>query len=199
MKASKTLILCSANFNLVPSALMTTLECIQDPDVVYRAREEVAAHFPEGQWHSRDTDPKRLLDLPLLSSIYAESLRLHIKVFFFASSPHSDVLLGKWKLPREGLGLVNTDIPHTDTSVWNTKNGLHPVDSFWAERFLVDPSDSSSGPLNTQFTKPNDAMPEHEHEKAGQRKYFSTEGLGGSWIPYGGKSCGIVRNVRGSV
>ena len=178
---------------------MTTLQCIRDPDLVHRVREEVAAHFPEGQLHSKETDPKRILNLPLLSSIYAESLRLHIKVFFFASSPHSDVLLDRWKLPRGGLGLVNTDIPHTDISVWNTKNGLHPVDSFWAERFLVDPADPSSGPLSRQFTRSDDAASEEKHEGAGQHKYFSTQGLGGSWIPYGGKLCGIARKLRGSV
>ncbi|GAP87288.1 putative NACHT and Ankyrin domain protein [Rosellinia necatrix] len=181
----------AANFNLVPSAVVTMLQIILVPGLLQRVRDEMEANVTRSPSGVEGVEFRRLLHLPLLSSVYAEALRLHVKVFFFASSPRSEVSVGKWTLPRGSLGLINTDGPHTDERVWNTQNGRHPVDTFWAERFLVDPSDPSSGPVNPQFR----AQECSERKRGGvpdkspsdkSSKHFSTEGLEGSWIPYGG-------------
>ena len=70
-----------------------------------------------------------------------------------------------------------------DAEVWNIKNGAHPFDKFWAERFLIDLNDSESGP--TRINVPG-------HESTDNKKLiynmdevrFFLEGLEGSWIPY---------------
>jgi hypothetical protein len=57
-------------------------------------RTELAAHFdPPSAF--KTADPKAPpLKLPLLSAVYAETLRLYVKVFSMASSPHNEVNLG---------------------------------------------------------------------------------------------------------
>ncbi|KAI2626821.1 cytochrome P450 [Xylaria nigripes] len=177
----------AANGNLVPSAVMAALRIVSVPGLAQRVRDELAANFgPDFLRDIDHTEPKNILKLPLLSSIYAETLRLHVKVFFFASPPHSDVLVGKWKLPRGSLGLVNTDGLHTEKGVWNTQNGRYPIDSFWAERFIVDPMDPLSGPLNPELRRKSVAGPRQVQTSNESSKYYSTSDVEGSWIPYGG-------------
>jgi hypothetical protein len=79
------------------------------------------------------------------------------------------------------MGLVNSHNSHTDETFWNTKGGLHPVNKFWADRFIYYPNDSTSGPINPGIrndlrTKTGDSTP-----------FFSLDGLDSAWIPYGGK------------
>lgn len=124
-------------------------------------------------------DPKKLDKLPLLSSIYAETLRLYAKSYTIACSPHSDIQLGSWWLPRGEIGLVNSHNAHTDATYWNTKGGLHPVDKFWADRFIYDPNDPSTGPVKPEFR--------NIRKTEDSRPFFSLEGLDSTWIPYGGE------------
>ncbi|KAI0153287.1 cytochrome P450 [Xylariaceae sp. FL1272] len=171
----------AANFNLVPSTLVMALNIIQDPLLLQRVREEINTFFPRGL-SPETADLQRISELPLLSSIYAESLRLYVKVFFFASSARADIILGKWKLPKGTLAVVNTDGPHTrDQGHWNTMRGKRPLDMFWAERFIVHPSDPDSGPVNPDLPRVKEGA--HDAEPS-----FSTAGLDGAWIPYGGGS-----------
>lgn len=101
-----------------------------------------------------------------------------------ASSPHDDVSLGKWKLPRGATGVVSSGISHMDKKYWNDAGGKHPLSEFWPDRFLVNPADPSSGPVRSDQIRPM-----RSRSGDGSRKpYFSTEGLDGVWIPYGGNS-----------
>ncbi|KAL7621629.1 hypothetical protein AAE478_008955 [Parahypoxylon ruwenzoriense] len=167
--------------NTIPSAMMAMLHIIKDRGLLKRLRKEILEHL--GQRPARDISLKQLTKLPLLNSIYAETLRLHVETFFMVSSPHTDVSLGRWRLPKGRIGLVNSNLSHMDANSWNTKVGAHPVDEFWAERFLIDPSDPSSGPINPKI-RGADTRP----GRSGRGDVtFSTEGLEGSWIPYGGE------------
>ncbi|GAW17254.1 hypothetical protein ANO14919_067090 [Xylariales sp. No.14919] len=40
--------------------------------------------------------------------------------------------------------IANTRVQHTNETIWNTKGRQNPLDSFWAERFLVDPTNNTS-------------------------------------------------------
>ncbi|KAI0384469.1 hypothetical protein F5Y04DRAFT_277845 [Hypomontagnella monticulosa] len=110
-------------------------------------------------------------------------LRLYPGVSLMITSPNdTDVLVGKWKLLRRSFGLVGTALVHMDDSFWNTKDDLYPVDTFWADRFLVDPTDPSSGPIKPEIR----ASKRTDREDAGDGEpYYSTDNLEGSWIPYG--------------
>lgn len=158
---------------------MAVFHIFRDPALLQRVRAEVDEYFP----HSSSLDDinyKELWQLPLLSSIQAEVLRLYVDVLLIFSSPHEDTFLGRWRLPRGKKALVSTSIAHRDEAVWNTKEGLHPLDTFWADRFIIDPLDPSMGPLKQGMDLGHDK----EHHS---KPFFSTQGLDGSWIPFGGK------------
>ena len=83
-------------------------------------------------------------------------------------------------LPRDEIVLIATIPSHIDTKIWNIgKAGEHPLDQFWAERFLVYPGDPTSGPKTNKYHQVLDPS-----ERGKPR--FSLNGLGGIWIPYGG-------------
>ncbi|KAJ3562770.1 hypothetical protein NPX13_g8441 [Xylaria arbuscula] len=171
--------------NTVPSILYTVLHIFKDPELLQRIRAEVSERF-NGEvptpWHVKDL--RIFHDMPLLESVYAETLRLYVKVWFMVSSAHTDVALGRWRLPRGDIGVINSDVSHMDESFWNTQEGRHPVDKFWAERFLVDPKDPLSGPINPAVRMQTATATSLEAEK--KTPYFSQAGLMGAWIPYGG-------------
>lgn len=77
-----------------------------------------------------EIDLKTLSNIPLLASIYAETLRLHAKSFTVVSFPVQDTPLGRYRLPKDAMGLINAHVSHMDEDFWNTKSGSHPADSF---------------------------------------------------------------------
>ncbi|KAK8043456.1 cytochrome P450 [Apiospora rasikravindrae] len=169
--------------NSISSAMLAVFHIAKDPQLVRRVREEIAESFGSNPRWTHDVDMSRLSNLPLLSSIYAETLRLYMDAPVVVTAPVADADLGKWRLPRNGLALVNPTLIHKDPSFWNTKDGLHPITSFWADRFLIDPLDPTSGP-----TKPKvrNRGAETRNDKESNKPVFSTQGLEGAWMPYGG-------------
>lgn len=167
--------------NVVPTSMFAAFHIFSDKDLLARVRNDIQHYV--GQGSVQNVDPHHFSkDMPLLSSLYAETLRVYIKVYSVYSSPHADVDLGKWVLPKGALAVLNSEPSHMDATFWNTKGGKYPVNSFWADRFLVDPSDSDSGPTNPAFRRRTTAA-----EKDGAKDpYFSTDGCEGAWIPYGG-------------
>jgi len=109
--------------------------------------------------------------------MYAETLRFGVQIHIPRSAPYHDLHVDGITIPKNKLILINTRLLHMDEEVWNTKAGQQPLDRFWAERFLVDPRDETSGPTKKIF---------RPAENPGRGVYFSADGLEGAWIPYGG-------------
>lgn len=99
---------------------------------------------------------------------------------------------------RKGETLsVSNSLESRDRSVWSTggEGDPHPLDEFWAERFLVYPGDPESGPLRQgrrakiaqEVVDSKETAEEADTERNGKgRPQFSLEGLSSTWIPYGG-------------
>lgn len=75
--------------------------------------------------------------------------------------------------------------------VWNagTPENPHPLDTFWADRFLIYSNDPMSGParkdiLSVKGKHGGSRMMEEKSLETEPR--FSLEGVAGGWIPYGG-------------
>ncbi|KAK8116328.1 cytochrome p450 domain-containing protein [Apiospora sp. TS-2023a] len=171
--------------NVVPSSMMCALHIFRSPGLCDRLRASLSDTVDASDGH---IDMDKVLRKPLLSSVYAETLRLHLQAYVTRSSPHADVKLASWWLPKNRLCMVNTYASHMDAGFWNTRDGTYPVESFWAERFLIDPNDPKSGPVrhgipNSQYTRP--AAPP-KTDQGNDEPFFSVEGLEGAWIPYGG-------------
>ncbi|KAI0455439.1 Pfs, NACHT and ankyrin domain protein [Xylaria acuta] len=168
--------------NLVISCMFGAYHILQDKTLLKRVRHELQEYLGERTVH--EVDPHQLgRDIPLLSSIYAETMRIHIKIYSAYSSPHEDVDLGKYTLPKGALALVNSAPSHMDKSFWNTKNGKYPVETFWADRFIIDPADLESGPINPECRR---SLNRPEKKGDDMKPYFSLDGCEGAWVPYGG-------------
>ncbi|KAI0806446.1 cytochrome P450 [Xylaria sp. FL0064] len=171
--------------NTSPAAFLATWHIFKDRSLLSRIRSDLKDHL--GTKPLRDVDLKVLLKIPLLESIYAEVLRLYTNIYVMVSSPQDDVTLGRWKLPRNSIALLNSSVSHRDAQFWNTRGGTHPVESFWADRFLTDPHDKNSGPINPAIRgekKPGVTRPSNYSDE--KPPFYSTDGLEASWFPYGG-------------
>lgn len=168
--------------NVVPSSICAAFHVFKDPLLLARVRDAAEKHTR--QTTGAEINIKALASDPLLLSVYAETLRLYIKVHAAFMSPHEDVTLGKWLLPKGGIAVISSEPAHMDATFWNTKNGKHPLHTFWADRFLVKDSDPSSGPILPEVRRTLSLARDSANDR--DEPYFSTEGCEGSWIPYGG-------------
>ncbi|TVY84387.1 hypothetical protein LSUE1_G000788 [Lachnellula suecica] len=168
--------------NVVPSATCAAFHVFKDPELLARVRKVAETH--SGPSSVAQPNISALAADPLLLSVYAEILRLYVKVHAAFSSPHEDVDLGKWMLPKGGIALISSEPAHMNATFWNTKDGKYPVHSFWADRFLVDPSDPTSGPILPEVRVKTSLQIKPTNLQ--REPYYSTEGCEGSWVPYGG-------------
>ena len=140
-------------------------------------------------------DIAKLTQRPLLQSICSEILRLYVAAFIPRGSAHEDfVVADNYKIPKGQLIAVDSYTAHRDTDVWNTGRipDSHPLDTFWAERFLIYPDDPKSGPLRKRTVSSSatgtieQVAEKHPSEAKSDKPRFSTEGRTHSWIPYSG-------------
>lgn len=174
--------------NTTMAAFWTVYELISDEDLLQRARERFEANLtPETQ----NIDIFKVSQDPLLQSVFAEVLRLRTLLLVLKYA-QEDVHLGKWTFPKGSVIAMPTQARAMDTDVWNsgTLENPHPLDKFWAERFLVYPQDPSSGPLRPKnfevddFSKASDVSAEDPDDS--NEPIFSLEGLTGSYFPFSG-------------
>jgi hypothetical protein len=131
-------------------------------------------------------DIKPLLLSPLLQSVYAEALRMRVIMFHNRSPALRDYKFGPFTLRKGGLVILPTVVASHDSGLWGSSRtacGTRPLDQFWAERFLVpekDQGSEASEARNSNSTKAADGL--------SKKMTFSTQGLEGAWIPYGGGS-----------
>ncbi|KAI4227187.1 MAG: hypothetical protein LQ349_006761 [Xanthoria aureola] len=156
----------AANGNSIPTSFWMIAEVVRDADLLRQVRAAVAKYVRVSEHEGLDFDYERLCNDPLLQSVYAETLRLHVASFLFRGSDRKDFDLNGWRIPRDAPILVSGHDAQMDPDVWTPKDKPHrrPVHQFWPERFLVRPTAQSKG-----------MAPD-----------FSFKGLGNSWLPYGG-------------
>ena len=169
------------NSNAIPSTFWCTLECFSDPSLLSRVRSEVETCTCQTDAGYTRFDIERLCKKPLLQSIYAEALRLYIAAFIMRSPEREDMKINEWTFPKGEIVLVATTPAHMDETIWNTgRDNEHPLNQFWADRFLIYPKDPHSGP------RKRIGVEENLKYREGDSPVFTLDDLGGSWIPYGG-------------
>ncbi|KAK3374272.1 cytochrome P450 [Lasiosphaeria ovina] len=202
--------------NAVPAAMTLLLHILRSKeDLLPSLHASLSSLQRQQQQQQQQRDGRRgrptikdLESIPLLSSMYAETLRYGMRIDVPRTAPYADVAfpspahypaVDAVVVPRGALMAANMWDAHGDERVWDTKSGAHPVDSFWARRFLVDPRDPSSGPAVTTTVRKTTTVSSGELAtvddeevamSAAQRAkggvHFSLDGLDGAWIPYGG-------------
>jgi cytochrome P450 len=187
------------------------LEVLQHPEVLARVREEIATCIKHDSTNKIvDVDVTRLCSNPLLQSIYAEVLRMQVGIALPLTASVPECSIEGWSFKQGETILASTWHAGRDHRVWNTGtvDDPHPVDEFWAERFLVKPDDPVHiGPVKRVVDKdlteettpssstgdfPQQAPPGNDHQhhngkgKDKDEETFSLSGTAGSWIPFGG-------------
>lgn len=139
------------------------METLRDADLFDRARKEINGAVKHGSKTSLPLfDSAKLTNNPLLQSIYAETLRLHV-VTLITRSVKQDFSLNGWLFPKNRMVIMPGHVEHMSPD-WNSADGKHPYNEFWAERFIA-----------------SDSRNENPQKSAA----FSLDGRQGMWIPFG--------------
>lgn len=160
---------------------------MRNTDLLRRVRDEAKASFCALPSKETDFDADKLGGNALLQFMFAETLRLRTGQFIVRSSDHEDFDCIGWKIPKGKILAVDTHVAHTNKEIWSI-GGMghpHPVDEFWAERFLIYPSDPNSGPLKHK-DQYDSSEKDQEPNGKGKGPKFSLGGLSGAWMLFGG-------------
>ncbi|KAL6916309.1 hypothetical protein FSST1_007804 [Fusarium sambucinum] len=178
----------AVNANAIPAAMWMLLSILLDKDLTDRVRAEMEPSFHE---KSLSFDFDRLYSAPLLNSIYLEILRVRVAAPVGRSSLIPNLKFGKWQM-KQGVGMLSTSwVGGHDPDFWNTGSTLpdgsdeHPVNKFWAERFLKYEDDPTSGPVRSADVKPSPETSRRTPEDDRKARVV-TEGTQGYFYPYGG-------------
>ena len=158
----------SANGNSIPAAYWMIAETIRDPALLSRVRSVIDSHrIPSPETSTVvDFDYANLCADPLLQSIYAETLRLHVASFIMRGPAHDHFAVQGKHIPKDAVMLLSSYNAQTDPRGWSSfSSNAHPIDRFWAERFLVSHNNKSKDRTKVDF---------------------SLKGRSTDWFPYGG-------------
>jgi cytochrome P450 len=143
--------------NSIPVTIWMLLYILLSPDLTERVKAEVIPAF-SSPW----LDLQSLTDLPFLSSVYCETLRLRVGGAVGRKSVDSDFLLDGYLIKQNVPVMVLNWLGGLNCSFWEDDDSYgagpqHPVKAFWPERFL--------GSRGTRLVK---------------------AGMAGNWFPFGG-------------
>ena len=138
-------------------------ETLRDPQLLVRIRRAIAKNRIESPHGILDFNWTSLCNEPLLQSVYAETLRLHVAIFVLRSSDRSDVDIRGWRIPRGAPILVSGYDAQMAPEDWAPSDDPHvkPVTDFWAERFL-------------------------QNSRLEGNSAFGLKDRASKWLPYGG-------------
>lgn len=167
-------------------AIWNIIDIFDDKNLLLRVCAELAVTEFQGITSSQDID--KLLSLPLLLSILAETLCLCVKVQILFSSYQEDILINKWQFPQNSLFIILSDAAHRDLNFWNIKDGQYSLDIFWADQFFAYWNNLQSGPQ--RYTATNGGKLRQETLKIGSaddgsQPKFVSSCLANSYIPFG--------------
>ena len=182
-----------ANSN--PATFWLFLHLLRDRSLLARVTSEVNACRTTQSTDSPSFDMTKLCNQPLLQSCFAETLRLYISVYIIRKPQYKDAQVLDYKIPSDKMIAIPSTMAHMDKRNWISGSmAEHPVEEFWAERFLTNSGNTSHSPA-TSFsasarstssdpanTLPSSAIPSSSLPEP----KFSLNGYRGAWIPFGG-------------
>ncbi|GAW13516.1 hypothetical protein ANO14919_029020 [Xylariales sp. No.14919] len=159
--------------NAVTATSWAIFDIYRDPELLASVRAEIDTCRLESDRADGCVrfDVDKLLRLPVLQAVYAETLRLRMHFYIIRMPDKVDLKIQDWVIPQRKVIVTPTTVAHMDSEVWSTgPNNEHPVDQFWIGRFLKHPTGNT-----------HEALKSHDASVT-----FSTKEVEGSWIPYGG-------------
>ena len=141
------------------------MELAKDPSLFQAVKEEVStAYVTDPHTKSQTLDLQKLANLPLLTSIYTETLRIHMSFNVMRNVQESFQIDG-YTIPKGSMIQAPQTIAHYDEAIWGVDE--HPASEFWAERHIKSVE---------------------EKDDAGNITYkrsFAMAGRSSSYFPYG--------------
>lgn len=107
---------------------------IADPQLCQAVQEEaMAASTANPSTGQRTFNPQKLLSMPLLQSVYTETLRLHVSINV-TREVTQPVTLDGYRLATGSLIQAPSQIGQYNEAIWGSDG--HPASQFWAGRHL---------------------------------------------------------------
>lgn len=154
------------NSNVIPIGEWMIMEIARDKALLLALREEVKSAYDVDPVTGRRTlDLKKFGALPLLSSVYHESLRMSMS-FNMVRDVAEEFELNNYKIKKGSWIQVPTLVAHYDEDAWGAPG--HPATEFWAER-------------NIKYVEEKDDL-----GNISRKRVFDMSGRSGSYFPYGG-------------
>ena len=166
------------------AVLWAVFEVFKRPALLTRVRSVVQAAY---DLRHQESESVILGRNPLLQSIFAETTRLRVVGIIPQHVTAENFHLSEWLIPEGSILGLSSRAGAMNKEVWNTgvDGDPHPLDEFWAERFLVYPSNPRSGPLRKE--KPSVVAQCHTEENPEQPR-FSLKGTENVYTSFGGGS-----------
>ncbi|KAI1879782.1 hypothetical protein JX265_002736 [Neoarthrinium moseri] len=143
--------------NSIPTTIWMLMEIIQDPTLLEAVREEIRAVATNDPKTGKITlDSQNLVALPLLQSIWTETLRLRINFNIVRDVKHP-ITLGGNTIAKGALLQVPMMVAYYDEVTWGATG--HPASEFWAERHIKYTEDLDEA--GKTHRKPKYAMAGH--------------------------------------
>lgn len=139
-------------------------EVAKDPSLLQALRKELdTAYVTDPITGSRTLNLQKFAALPLLTSVYTETLPLSMS-FNVVRNVSQTFTLDGYNIPKGALAQAPTLVAHYDENVWGFEG--HPASEFWAERHI-----------------------KYTEEKVGsgnisRKRVFDMGGRSGSYFPY---------------
>ena len=116
--------------------------------------------------------------------MFAETLRLYQAVALMRMSD-KDFELDGWRFRKNRIIFLCSRIVHLNAKLWNTgpANDPHPIDEFWADRFLTYPDHDAGSEDNEAHRS---IFKDSRDANLGTPPVFSLKSLENCWVPFGG-------------
>ena len=148
------------------------MEISKDSSLIQALREEFdTAYTIDSSTGTRSLSIQKVTSLPLLSSVYSETLRMNMS-FNVVRDVGETFTLDGYTVKKGAMIQVPTLVAHYDDGVWGEEK--HPASEFWAERHI-------------KYTEEKG-----ENGHVSYKRIFSMEGRSGSYFPYGRSSARIT-------
>lgn len=175
--------------NSIPIVFWSVFEVLVRPNVLSKVHEIIQSAYDT---KTQESESAKLGRSPFLQSIFAEVTRLRV-VGIIPKVVTTDFQLGEWSIPKGSMLGLPSQTAAMNGNVWNagTQEEPHPLNEFWAERFLVYPDKPYSGPLRRpknifHNTKQDLTGCSSTQRKRSSEPAFSLQGLDGAYLAFGG-------------
>ncbi|GAP85198.2 putative cytochrome P450 [Rosellinia necatrix] len=162
------------NGNTVPITTWAMIELVRDPELLRAVREEIGTVCEvDPGTGARHIDAQRLVNLPLMQSLYVELLRTHVS-FNVTRQATRPLAIEGYPIEKGALVQVCSRIEHYHKDVWGVEG--HPASEFWAYRhvkYVDDVQVEGQGQEQGQV-------------KGAKKAQFVMKGRPSSFLPFGG-------------